>query len=42
MSPSAAVVFASPPPAGLRLTASLSGGTITLTMTIARNVPNGD
>jgi minor extracellular serine protease Vpr len=39
---SAAVVFDSPPPAGLTLTAALSGGTITLSMTIDRSVPNGD
>jgi minor extracellular serine protease Vpr len=39
---SAAVSFASPPPAGLTLTPSLSGGTLSLTMTIERSVPNGD
>jgi hypothetical protein len=39
---SAAVVFAAAPPAGLTLTATLTGGTLTLSMTIARSVANGD
>ena len=39
---SVAVAFAAAPPAGLSLTASLSGGTITATMTIDRSVPGGD
>jgi hypothetical protein len=39
---SAVIEFASAPPAGLSLTATLSGPTISLTMTIDRTVPNGD
>ncbi|MGH9246347.1 MAG: S8 family serine peptidase [Acidimicrobiales bacterium] len=38
----AAVVFDSPPPAGLSLTAALDGGALSLTMSIDRSVPNGD
>lgn len=37
-----AVVFAAPPPAGLALTASLAGDTLTLALSIDRGVPNGD
>jgi hypothetical protein len=36
------VQFAKPPPAGLSLTASLSGRTLSLALTLDRSVPNGD
>jgi minor extracellular serine protease Vpr len=39
---SAAVTFAAAPPAGLTLTTALSGGSLSLTMTITRAVPSGD
>ena len=39
---SVAVSFAAAPPAGLSLTASLAGGTITATMSIDRSVPGDD
>jgi minor extracellular serine protease Vpr len=38
----ATVVFDSPPPAGLTLTASLGSGTLSLAINIDRNVLNGD